>query len=588
MFQQFKIIKQRQLLMKIISFLKKVYHLVSSMKFAIFFLVLFTLGMIAGTLLESIYGTPFAIRAVYHSPWFYSIQLVILLTLIFSALNRLPYKNALLGFYIVHTSLVILIISTAITHYYGLDGRIELAPGVANDKVELTDDVLHLSDQKINFAYPLPLIPREKNLNWELSLPNSESKIKIEKYIPFAKEETLWKDQKGLWLTSWRIHREQFQGTFWLSNSSAYENYTTHASLGPLEMYYLPLPVFKEFQNYLKSTKKKNKTDIVFYDPTSKESTILTGSNWKKTSKGYDENRFHLGGRDLTLTQIANLSSDPTKSIYSLSEKLAPPSLEQNKVIAQYIEGFTAIAFDEKLQPIYKDLISIYFLSDLTLKPIVFITKDENDFIQMGYGKGSQFEFIKYTPGDLTLPWMGLSVSLVDEMKDVAPEVTYVQTLPEKGNDRNLQAIQFSYVDQNQNRQKGWITNSFQKQFKIGEAVYSSHIGTKIVDLPLSLKLDHFKMDQVPGMQQASSYESFVSVNNSPTLSHIFMNNPLKSNGYTFYQSSYFQDDSGNYHSVLSVNKDPGRAMKYIGSLLLVFGILIQYLVSQRKVKQDS
>jgi cytochrome c biogenesis protein ResB len=58
----------------------------------------------------------------------------------------------------------------------------------------------------------------------------------------------------------------------------------------------------------------------------------------------------------------------------------------------------------------------------------------------------------------------------------------------------------------------------------------------------------------------------------------ISMNEPLKFNGYTIYQSSYETNERGEpFLSVFSVNKDPGRPVKYTGTLGIVFGIVVMF-----------
>ncbi|CAN0026093.1 unnamed protein product, partial [Chrysoparadoxa australica] len=73
-----------------------------------------------------------------------------------------------------------------------------------------------------------------------------------------------------------------------------------------------------------------------------------------------------------------------------------------------------------------------------------------------------------------------------------------------------------------------------------------------------------------------------------PSNHHIFMNNPLKFQGFTFYQASYQQDRQGNYSSTLSVNVDPGRPFKYGGSLMLVFGSMWHYWLNVRRRKKKK
>mgnify|MGYP003348934206 FL=1 len=58
----------------------------------------------------------------------------------------------------------------------------------------------------------------------------------------------------------------------------------------------------------------------------------------------------------------------------------------------------------------------------------------------------------------------------------------------------------------------------------------------------------------------------------------ISMNEPLHHKGYTFYQASYEADLDGTpKYSVLSVNLDPGRRIKYLGSLMTVLGIVSMF-----------
>ena len=81
---------------------------------------------------------------------------------------------------------------------------------------------------------------------------------------------------------------------------------------------------------------------------------------------------------------------------------------------------------------------------------------------------------------------------------------------------------------------------------------------------------------------RAASYESVVTLpDGSDQL--ISMNEPLKHAGFTFYQASFESDPSGRpTASVLSVNRDPGRGLKYFGSLLIVLGSIHLFYMKRR------
>jgi len=67
------------------------------------------------------------------------------------------------------------------------------------------------------------------------------------------------------------------------------------------------------------------------------------------------------------------------------------------------------------------------------------------------------------------------------------------------------------------------------------------------------------------------------------------MNEPLKHNGYTFYQSSFQENKMGEpIASVLSVNYDPGRWIKYFGSLCIVLGSIMLFYFKKFGTKQPS
>ncbi|MCC6276452.1 MAG: cytochrome c biogenesis protein ResB [Oligoflexia bacterium] len=97
--------------------------------------------------------------------------------------------------------------------------------------------------------------------------------------------------------------------------------------------------------------------------------------------------------------------------------------------------------------------------------------------------------------------------------------------------------------------------------------------------LGFQLKLDQFKIQRYGGTNLPASYESSVTVVGGPK-TVISMNEPLHYGGYTFYQSSYEMNERGEPAiSVFSVNYDPGRPLKYLGSLAIVIGIITMFYI---------
>ena len=97
--------------------------------------------------------------------------------------------------------------------------------------------------------------------------------------------------------------------------------------------------------------------------------------------------------------------------------------------------------------------------------------------------------------------------------------------------------------------------------------------------LPFAIVLNDFQLERYPGSMSPASYASEVTLVDQRAgvkmPFRIYMNHILDYQNFRFFQSSYDQDELG---TVLSVNKDPGTLITYIGYLLLaigMFGVLI-------------
>jgi cytochrome c-type biogenesis protein CcsB len=103
--------------------------------------------------------------------------------------------------------------------------------------------------------------------------------------------------------------------------------------------------------------------------------------------------------------------------------------------------------------------------------------------------------------------------------------------------------------------------------------------GSKIIELPFSLRLNDFQLERYPGSNSPSSYASEITVfDQSKSLEmpfRIYMNHVLNYRGYRFFQSSYDKDERG---TVLSVNHDAsGTIVTYIGYFLMTLGMVLSF-----------
>lgn len=102
------------------------------------------------------------------------------------------------------------------------------------------------------------------------------------------------------------------------------------------------------------------------------------------------------------------------------------------------------------------------------------------------------------------------------------------------------------------------------------------------IPLGFEMNLKEFRKTDYPGTMRAMAYESVVNYDGKPDTT-ISMNEPLKYKDFYFYQASFDQSPSGLItSSILSVNRDPGRAWKYAGSLIMCIGIVLLFFFRKK------
>lgn len=112
------------------------------------------------------------------------------------------------------------------------------------------------------------------------------------------------------------------------------------------------------------------------------------------------------------------------------------------------------------------------------------------------------------------------------------------------------------------------------KTIHLGDTTIEASYGSIERKLPFSIALRDFQLERYPGSMSPASYASEVTVEDPANQEkfdfRIYMNHILDYEGYRFFQSSFDQDEMG---TVLSVNRDPGTIITYIGYLLLAIGM---------------
>jgi hypothetical protein len=523
------------------TYFHKTEKMLGHVKFAVSIIAIFAIYLTYGTFMESYHGTDYANRLVYKSWPFMGVQFLMFLSILVATLQRLPMKKHLYGFYVIHLGLITLFLGSFITYQAGVDGNLTLAPNTPASEVMLNTDQLKLQftqDQKeLTLELPYSAGARQINYQWE--------DIKILRFLPFADEVLAWEEDTMADVT--RLH----SGEYLLKNDNFSENLTlslhpkadfeSTTQLGPLNVHYMPELLAKCFG-------EPSYDGLLVWD--AREGRCFA------PNKSHLQTKSGLSGKSLLIMKEAG-------------EEL------------RFLPDLSPLPVDKDLKLVENSPYRIFSRKLFQDKPHLFLF---GRFVSYFDRENSKWVVHPLEKEPVDLPWMGFAITLLNHQGSKYPVRRPEAVTPLQDNGQlikgGLKAVEVSVGPT-----RFWVTSqrAMSMDRKQGPVVFQ--LGRKSLKLPFEITLDKFKMDMDPGTNNPASYESFVSLfkgNAGSQKHHVFMNNPMKHESFTFYQASYFEAQPQVYGSVFSVNYDPGRAWKYIGSLLLVLGSIWHFVLRRK------
>jgi ResB-like family len=133
-----------------------------------------------------------------------------------------------------------------------------------------------------------------------------------------------------------------------------------------------------------------------------------------------------------------------------------------------------------------------------------------------------------------------------------------------------------------------WLVHSLassKQQFQAGGKTYEIALRFTRYYKPFSLKLLEFKHEKYAGTETPKNFESRVRLDNPKTSERreveIYMNNPLRYNGETYYQASFDpnNDKLVNKVTILQVVRNPSWLTPYFACVLMTLGLTVQFMM---------
>lgn len=565
----------------------------ASLKVAVVTMTVLALVLAVGTFVESRYNADMARLVLYETWWFRLVLVFLFFNIALAVVVRIPLKPIQYGFAVVHAGLLILMGGAMATQVAGIDGSLELAEGQSSLAIRMPNLVVrtYMNEQLVAEA-PVrrSLGARQGRL---LDVPGMVGTDSLEGDVPHVIEVLPFSRNYP------RVVRSPLGAPILEAAllTGATEPTTFRLALDN------PMLSARQDLGLMAMSLERTSSIQAFFDTSSSH----PGRFDVLGVAGRDTVRFGLSDLVAGATrvqgslraEIAEFLPDAQISEAGLSarsDSLRNPVVRLRvthldstweEILYGQIPDFRftgdshpGVAWSLRFQPPGRasasPLLRFAFVGDTLLARVENEGKVRNIF-QVGLGR----------PVPIGLGPLQLSVGTFEPRGELRDSCIPIE--PEPGRDMPPAAIRVSAGPWGPAR---WVPLGSYFSWNEGGVRRALSFEQQRLSLPFAVRLDRFVMGTDPGSMQAASYESYVSVLDSLgkvlDSAHIVMNEPLKREGFTLYQASFTMEPGQAASSVLSVNRDPGRPWKYLGSLLTILGIVWYTLARSRLRRMEG
>jgi len=554
----------------------------SSMKLGAVLMGIMAVGGIVGTFIESFHGgRDAAYGQVYGARWFEIVMGLIILNLTLTFFKRMPYRRRQTGSAIIHVAIVMILVSAAITRFFGYEGVISIREGQGVDYYYTDKSHVQLTVDGQTVSYPVLLYktgsrvsPRKVEVGgttyhlgvadyWphytevyregEGGLPALQ--YGVQKGGDIANEILLQGERKSIGQAQAWFRTDGFSGEL---TASRFGDLRVRAG-GEVCTFPVTVPdgsVFEcggyrfeitEFQTAFKVGGPANPDGpltnpmvrLAITDPQGRDGEKILFAFHPDFSMGHSGDQEDFPGLDILYSLNSGIEFSRGGST-GLQARASFPLSTMDMDTEERGEIPAGQVFPVQEQTLYVN-------------------------------GGNDFSFVP--------------VNIMDSA---------VLTPAESDNPNLRSAARVTVRDEDGNEGSAvcWKGEAGQGVVVGGRKIKLAY-GPVVRPLGYTLFLEDFVLQTYPGSDNPATFESYVLLTD-PELGiekerhHIFMNHPLNHRGSKHFQSSYDQDRRG---TVLSLNHDPGKIPTYLGYALITLGfilVMLQNLIWPRRKKTGT
>jgi len=564
--------------------LHKFYKFIASLKLAVILLLALAFILAAATYFESVYDTKTAQHLVYGSPGFVVFLAVLWINIFAATAIRYPWKRHQFGFVVTHLGLLILLAGSLQTMVTGVEGTMALGEGESSSRITMDEPVFFSgTDQQTWTETPAEFrwSPPKERRPARIKLPGGVTAV-VEKYYHHAREVTEYvaDEQSSMAALQVRIFNSRVDVSEWLTLASG------TLPLGPATLYLSRLHDPAQVQQFLKGT----------LDPHDRGELqlLLAGMPHRVGVRELKEGQVvPVAGYQVKLLRYLPyaLVSKEKNELTSRSDEPVNPALELEVgdgkgasqrwlLFARLPNLNTRVSSKGAELPVQ----ALYSFDPPAAKALFLAVGPEGKvYYRLSSGKTGEAEVKKA----VATGWMDLQFEVLQVIQG-AKKVTDVRpvTLSKKNEGEGPPPAIQVRLEGAPKPGPYWLSRGDVIQAGDDAHPFVFGYGLRTVDVGVRVKLKDFVIDYDPGTRNAAAYRSVVDADGQEAT--IQMNEPLYKNGYTFFQASFGESENGPTVSVLSVARDPGITLKYLGSILLVAGIAIMFYMKPYMMKKKK
>ncbi|MGZ4986000.1 MAG: hypothetical protein ACXV8A_07915 [Chthoniobacterales bacterium] len=588
----------------------------ASLKLAVVLLAVLIIGAIAGTIWESSFDAEVARAYVYGAPWFNLWLLLLVANLTCSALSRWPWKQHHVAFLVTHLGIITLLFGSLIGRIWGTEGTITLFKGdPPTNRLLIDQHQLRVSDSDgVIKAYPAEFINRPPTAQRPRALGAlaSGARLSIVEYAKTMESKlnpkplneggvpalhfTIATAMMGQQLESWLLADDPQHGSFDMG------------ALAKIELKRGVAPQSEILPNESKNTGEVDLEESIFAFTKAPDQQVA------KSAKGGST------GAKIVLSQPEN-GNDGAVTIaigdktwtHDVATHLKRNTLLDGSPFTMWIENYWPDFRIENGKPTS--------VSDTPNNPAVVVTlrgravptraaPDAHDSAEksgvnrltlfLGGDGTVTYELVSRKTGrssgklernsPLTTGWADWQLAVDQTLPHAEQWMDFNPTAPNSPNESNLPDGVRVRIQQGNETLEQWVPAGWQIMIPTKPTPIQVAYGWKQEQLPIALELLDFEVKRNEGSDSPAGFKSTVRATDregNSVVGQCWMNNPFSFPGamwrtwtgltYKMSQASWNPENLG--QSTIQILRDPGWLLKWVGSLLVSFGIFMLFYV---------